>query len=294
MAALMGWAHPPNDSPQHDLKLHAWQMQGSAGYFEPSSPEFSRQYNSAMHFLSNENRFTFSIGRKVNLFVSVLTVHLQTDCDVHGASDIHSSADIFPSILRDSFFKVQTAVTPQKDPSIGLNLVRKKNKHNLHDDIIITQEQEDHPCVGGLHWAGSCGHPYRSSISGPVSFWKWYPIQQHAGNAQGLADAGDDDRGASGQERRLCEEDLIKTQTLEKGREDVKQLVAWAIISQSKAYPGPWHWSWPLFGCFQICFWPRRCTSRHRRARPLWWNTQETSGEKNWCHHSQSRLSRQQ
>lgn len=64
MAALMGWAHPPNDSPQHDLKLHAWQMQGSAGYFEPLSPEISRQYNIAMHFLSNEIVLPFQLEGK--------------------------------------------------------------------------------------------------------------------------------------------------------------------------------------------------------------------------------------
>lgn len=58
MAVLMGWAHPPNDSLRHDLKLHAWQMQGSAGYCEPSSPGISRQHCArwqSCHFVKNRN-----------------------------------------------------------------------------------------------------------------------------------------------------------------------------------------------------------------------------------------------
>lgn len=82
-----------------------------------------------------------------------LTVHLQTDCDVHGASDIHSGADIIPSVLGDSFLNVQTAVTPQKDPSIGLHLGRKKHYW----------QPKDYLCAG-LHLAGSSDHPYRSSV----------------------------------------------------------------------------------------------------------------------------------
>lgn len=138
MAVLMGWAHPPNDSLQHDLKLYAWQMQGSAGFFELSSPEISRRYYSCWqsgHLWSIVMHFCMKSKWIVNWFpkcprdppTCFLTVHLQTDCDVHGASNIHSSADVFPSILWDSFFNVQTAVAPQKDPCIGLNLGRKKH-----------------------------------------------------------------------------------------------------------------------------------------------------------------------
>lgn len=53
-------------------------------------------------------------------------MHLQTDCNIHGASDINSSAEVIPSILGDSFFYVQTAIAPQKDPSIGLHLGKEK------------------------------------------------------------------------------------------------------------------------------------------------------------------------
>lgn len=45
---------------------------------------------------------------------------------------------------------------------------------------------------------------YRFSILGPASFWKRYAIQQHAGNAEGLTHASDDDWGTLGQERGLC------------------------------------------------------------------------------------------
>lgn len=45
---------------------------------------------------------------------------------------------------------------------------------------------------------------YRFSILGPVSFWKGYSIQKHAGNTQGLADASGDYWGTLGQERGLC------------------------------------------------------------------------------------------
>lgn len=60
--------------------------------------------------------------------------------------------------------------------------------------------------------------PYGFSISRPVSFWKRNSIQQHAGNTEGLADAGGDDGGAVGQERGLCrkEEDRNTQQGQEK------------------------------------------------------------------------------
>lgn len=154
-----------------------------------------------------------------------LTVHFQTDCDVHGASDIHSSADVFPSILWDGFFNVQTAVAPQKDPSIGLNLGRKKHYW------LITQERYDNKvCWVAFSWKSWSPlqvfhlgtsifpevvfHPaaYRECLETGRCPW-WWP-------------------GLLGPREAALQEDLIETQTLKNDQEDLEQFVACAIISE--------------------------------------------------------------
>lgn len=101
---------------------------------------------------------------------------------------------------------------------------------------------------------------YRFSILGPVSFWKRYSIQKHAGNTQGLTNACGDDWGPLGQERWLCRNKKFKDINNKQEEENTKGhsfrvAATWfmkcMIMEPEQAYPAQWHWLLPQFWWFQ-------------------------------------------